>query len=1256
MYMLALLTAVILAVSSVGIGVSVINSAPSPQDEHTEPIRVFKYYDKRQSMSGQYQEGVDEPVEGWEFELWREDVQNNTWEKLDTDTTGSDGYLYFGDYPVDEHYKVREYLPDNWYNTGKAQYEGTEVKNTSGMNSIGLTEYDQDTEEYVEVTFEHFEPSMVEFGNAEYGDITAYKYNELEEPIEGWEMTLMDDDMNVLHTAETNETGEVTFEELRSGTYYVEEETREGWYSGDEDAMKEVVVDGGEHEEVWFTNTEYANITVCKMNQYEEPLEDWTFNLWEAEEGEPIGEPIKDVTTGENGCATFENVTYGDYIVQEELKPGWHNMTELLKPVSVEPGEHEEVMFMNTEYANITVYKYDESGDPLEDWTFNLWEAEDGEPIGEPIDTVETDENGMATFEEVIYGDYIVQEELEDGWHNNTDLLQPVSVEPGEHGEVWFENTELGDIHITKYLDDVPYEGMEFYLYEGDEIEDGEEPIMNGTTGEDGTLMFEDLVSGNYTIEEMIPDEGDEEYPWLPITDPVQTVTVKPGEVTDIEFYNEKAGIIEGMKFLDKYQTGEFDVGVDKPLKDWTIYLYEEDHDDTSLNAGHYYMKTETDEHGEYEFIVPAGDYVVEEEMPEGWWNVTDMSVPVTVGAEETVEVNFGNCEYKDVYGIKYYDYDMNGEFNEETDWVLEGWNITLYNDQGEMVEKTQTDHNGYYFFDGLEPGTYHVQEEVPFGWGNSTPSEVEIEFEHCCSPKQMVNFGNYEFAEVEINKYLDYNWDGEYNTSDGDYLLQGETVGFDVLGVRDGVTVFDQTLGVEGTHSFLVEPGEFNITEQLPAGSTNTTPLTQINTLQPGDSWEAWFGNIKYGNIHVCKYYDEDMNGMYDEGEDMLANWTFNLWTQNETGAPDDKIDTVTTNDSGCATFEEVLKGDYIVQEVLKDKWYNTTSILQPVTVEPGEEYERWFGNVPCGTIDGYKYCDYKMMGEWYEGIEPIEGWEIYLYKEEDYGETSIQAGHHYMETTTNETGYYSFDCLDPQHDYVVEEETPEDWYIVGDSTYHVDLMPGAEEERNFFNYQHHDITGIKFYDFNMNGTFEPMEGDIPLRDRTVELYMGEDMSGDADYTTTTDEYGYYSFVDLEPGTYTVYQPKACCEWEHTTPREVTVEIKCDDVEVNFGEYKMSTIDVYVEDETSGVGIEIYEYDPDSGSTGAQVDSGETGPDGWYISIELEPGYYMVELEDEQSEMVQLRMGEQVEFNEPTTDFDSMEIMATKARYAQIK
>jgi hypothetical protein len=106
-------------------------------------------------------------------------------------------------------------------------------------------------------------------------------------------------------------------------------------------------------------------------------------------------------------------------------------------------------------------------------------------------------------------------------------------------------------------------------------------------------------------------------------------------------------------------------------------------------------------------------------------------------------------------------------------------------------------------------------------------------------------------------------------------------------------------------------------------------------------------FGNIKLGSISGAKFYDANVNGTWDSDEPPIEGWKVHLTGTNILG---DTIDVnASTNDSGKFVFEDLLPGNYTVEEVFPSgMWVNTTDTSFSHELEEGENYVGPnFGNV---------------------------------------------------------------------------------------------------------------------------------------------------------------------------------------------------------------------------------------------------------------------------------------------------------------------
>ena len=156
---------------------------------------------------------------------------------------------------------------------------------------------------------------------------------------------------------------------------------------------------------------------------------------------------------------------------------------------------------------------------------------------------------------------------------------------------------------------------------------------------------------------------------------------------------------------------------------------------------------------------------------------------------------------------------------------------------------------------------------------------------------------------------------------------------------------------------------GLWTLEEETPSGWLQTalyidgltqpvTPVAQVEVLGlSGEVHEIIFGNIQFGNISACKFYDRNANGIND-GEPPVAGFLFLLDGVNVRG--DEVHLTALTGEDGCVTFGNLLPGDYILSEVLPpDSWVAMTDTSVDVTLPEGDELAYSFGNMCKGQVN---------------------------------------------------------------------------------------------------------------------------------------------------------------------------------------------------------------------------------------------------------------------------------------------------------------
>lgn len=177
-----------------------------------------------------------------------------------------------------------------------------------------------------------------------------------------------------------------------------------------------------------------------KLDAGEKGLSGWTFNI----EGLD-GKSIASKATNADGLAFLEGIAPGKYRIAEVLQNGWINTTPLAVTVDVKGGEDITVPpFGNVRSSRIHVFKFNDTNrngirdtgeNGLPGWNFSL-----ETPDGRAISTAYTNVDGIAAFDGLTKGDYIVSEEVKDGWLNTTPCIVSVRLGLGASWNLSFGN------------------------------------------------------------------------------------------------------------------------------------------------------------------------------------------------------------------------------------------------------------------------------------------------------------------------------------------------------------------------------------------------------------------------------------------------------------------------------------------------------------------------------------------------------------------------------------------------------------------------------------------------------------------------------------------------------------------------------------------------------------------------------------------------------------------------------------------------
>ena len=366
------------------------------------------------------------------------------------------------------------------------------------------------------------------------GSVQLVKKTNTGENLGGWKIGLYTDSACTKPVSgspfTTGSDGTVTVSGLQPGTLYAKEIPTDDSYWGFDTVAKTVVIQANQTASVTFTNTHYGRIQIVKTTNTGNNLGGWTFRVRDAN-----GKTVGDYTTDENGYAITGNLPLGRYTVVELPTEDAYWAGELgFHTVLVTGGKDAVDTWLNREQGLVWIYKKTNTGESVEGWHITIYSDQD---CTQEVGTVITNADGKAghylspgTYYAKETGDELGRFEGEYWMVDET--VQKIEIQPHQDTEITFTNVQYGKLKIKKTVEgDGNLAGWQFRVTDahGNAVEGS--PF---TSGENGLIQTANLLPGEYTVEELLPEDS----LYQCKSENPQKVSVVQGQTAEVSFVN----------------------------------------------------------------------------------------------------------------------------------------------------------------------------------------------------------------------------------------------------------------------------------------------------------------------------------------------------------------------------------------------------------------------------------------------------------------------------------------------------------------------------------------------------------------------------------------------------------------------------------------------------------------------------------------------------------------------------------------------